>query len=105
MRARIVVLVSVAAVLLLGAGPASALETKPTNPPTPEDSTSVIEAPPPAPYVEAVRYEGGNGDQTPDPGERLQVFFSLRNPTDGALSGVTGTLTVKGGGVTAIDNT
>jgi hypothetical protein len=104
MRARIVVLSIVAVVLLSAAGPASALETKPTNPPTPEDSPSVIEAPPPAPYVEAIRYQGGNGDQTPDPGERLQVFFSLRNPTDGALSGVSGTLTVKGDGVTAIDD-
>ena len=98
MRGRASCVAAIVTTLLLCAGPAMALETKPTTPPTP------IEASPASPYIESVRYVGGNGDFVPDPGERLQVFFTLRNTTDKALSGVTGTLVIpKDASVTVVD--
>jgi hypothetical protein len=99
MRGRASCIAGIVTTLVLAAAPAMALETKPTTPPTP------VEAPPPSPYIEAVRYTGGNGDATPDPGERLNVFFSLRNATDKAMSGVTGTLVIKDPSVTVVDGT
>jgi hypothetical protein len=99
MRGRASCIAAIVTTLVLAAAPAMALETKPTTPPTP------IEAPPPSPYIESVRYVGGNGDTTPDPGERLQVFFSLRNPTENALSSVTGTLAIKSSDVSVVDGT
>jgi len=99
MRGRAFCIAATVTTLLIGAAPAIALQTKPTTPPTP------IEASPLVPYIESVRYAGGNGDTTPDPGERLQVFFSLRNATDRALTGVTGTLVVKGPNIGVVDGT
>jgi hypothetical protein len=99
MRGRAPCVAAIVTMLLLSAAPAMALETKPTTPPTP------IEASPLSPYIESVRYVGGNGDFVPDPGERLQVFFSLRNTTDKALNSVTGTLVIKDPSVTVVDGT
>jgi len=99
MRARASCIAAIVTTLVLAAAPAMALETKPTTPPTP------IEAPLPSPYIEAVRYTGGNGDVTPDPGERLNVFFSLRNATEKTMSGVTGTLVIKDPSVAVVDGT
>jgi hypothetical protein len=99
MRGRPSCVATIVTTVLLCAGPAMALETKPTAPPTP------VAVSPQAPYIESVRYAGGNGDFIPDPGERLQVFFSLRNTTDKALSSVTGTLAIKDPNVTVVDGT
>jgi len=99
MRGRAACIAAVVTTLVLTAAPAMALETKPTTPPTP------VEAPPPSPYIESVRYAGGNGDVTPDPGERLKVFFSLRNTTDQTMRDVTGTLVIKESAVTVVDGT
>jgi len=99
MRGRASCIAAVVTTLVLSAAPATALETKPTTPPTP------IEAPPPSPFIESVRYAGGNGGVTPDPGERLQVFFSLRNTTAQTLRDVTGTLVIKESGVAVVDGT
>ena len=104
-NARLGLLATITATVALSVGPVSALPVKPTATPGTDTTPPVVVAPLPAPYIEAVRYVGGNGDQTPDPGERLQVFFSLRNPTDQALDGVTGMLTIKGAGVTVVDQT
>lgn len=97
MRGRASCIAAIVTTLVLAAAPAMALETKPTTPPT------VIEAPPPSPYIEAVRNTGGNGDVTPDPGERLNVFFSLRNTTEKTMNDVTGTLVIKDPSVTVLD--
>jgi len=99
MRGRAPCIAAVVTTLVLSAAPAMALETKPTTPPT------SVEAPRPSPYIESVRYAGGSGDVTPDPGERLEVFFSLRNTTDQTMRDVTGTLVIKESSIAVVDGT
>lgn len=45
-------------------------------------------------YVESVSYKGGNGDDIPDPGEKLQVFVTLANSGRDAATDVRGKLTI-----------
>ncbi len=54
-------------------------------------------------FQEGVRYVGGDGDQVPEPGERLQVFVMLRNHGRDAAKDAVGTLTMTSGEVTVVD--
>lgn len=45
-------------------------------------------------YVSDVKYSGGNGDNIPDPGEKLDVFVTLQNSGRDAATGVRATITI-----------
>lgn len=54
-------------------------------------------------YVENVRYVGGDGDQLPEPGERLQIYVTLRNHGRDAATDVRGTVTIANTDVKVVD--
>ncbi|HVL32953.1 MAG TPA: hypothetical protein VM600_05165 [Actinomycetota bacterium] len=56
-------------------------------------------------YNNDVRYEGGDGDGIPEPGETLKVFVMLHNAGRDAASNVRATLTIRSGKVTVLDGT
>lgn len=62
-----------------------------------------VDCPGPRLYFESVRYDGGDGDQAPEPGERLKVFVTLRNQGRDAATDVRGALKVETIGVRVID--
>jgi len=72
-----------------------------------EDVTKLgieVQCPGPKLAVESVRYRGGDGDEIPEPGERLTIDVTLKNYGIDPATGVTGSLSVQGP-VTVRENT
>ncbi|MGZ4210242.1 MAG: hypothetical protein ACXVQX_06555 [Actinomycetota bacterium] len=100
MKRRATMLPVLVVALVLGAGPAWAQTT--TTPPTTTVKPTATAVPEPIPLpaaltAEVMRYVGGDGDNVPEPGERLQVFLALRNMGDKPATDITGTLQIASG--------
>jgi len=63
-----------------------------------------IACPGPRLFVDNARYEGGDGDQVPEPGETLKVFLTLRNEGRDTATDVRGVYHLLSGKVRIIDD-